>query len=333
MGVKDVLDMDRFYFRGLHPKIALGTASDRYAGWIGQIYCREDYRNRLIRRSHKVGGKSFSEEVLPVESIREYFEHFRVLEIDFTFYQTLLDRDGKPTQAYRTLRAYGDHLEGDDSLILKVPQSIFARKIRRGHQYEAGESFLDPDLFTHLFYQPAVDMLGKHIRGFVFEQEYHRREERMRPEELAEHIDSFFSLIPEDIRYHIEWRTESYLHPAVFQAMATHGVGQVLSHWTWLPPLITQFEKAGKSFFNGGNQVVIRLMTPRGTRYEDAYAQAFPFDRLVPGMLQPQMVKDTVEIMRQAVEQGVYLNVIINNRSGGNAPSIARLIAAQFMNL
>jgi uncharacterized protein YecE (DUF72 family) len=32
-------------------------------------------------------GKTFIEEVLPVDSVQEYFEHFPVLEIDFTFYR------------------------------------------------------------------------------------------------------------------------------------------------------------------------------------------------------------------------------------------------------
>jgi hypothetical protein len=27
-----------FFFRRIHPHILIGTASDRYAGWIGQVY-------------------------------------------------------------------------------------------------------------------------------------------------------------------------------------------------------------------------------------------------------------------------------------------------------
>jgi hypothetical protein len=40
-GFKDLPSIETFHFRNLHPKILLGTASDRYAGWIGQIYTRE----------------------------------------------------------------------------------------------------------------------------------------------------------------------------------------------------------------------------------------------------------------------------------------------------
>jgi len=44
-------------------------------------------------------------------------------------------------------------------------------------------------------------------------------------------------------------------------------------------------------------------------------------------MLQPEMVLETVEIIRAATGKGVPVNLIINNRAGGNAPLIARKIA------
>jgi len=38
----------------------------------------------------------------------------------------------------------------------------------------------------------------------------------------------------------------------VFEVMARHGVGQVLSHWTWLPPLEKQLAKASGRMLNSG---------------------------------------------------------------------------------
>jgi len=80
MSNPETLDIENFQFRGLHPNVFLGTASDRYAGWLGQIYSEKLYGDRIARRKKTVGGKSFVEEVLPVESVKEYFQHFRVLE-------------------------------------------------------------------------------------------------------------------------------------------------------------------------------------------------------------------------------------------------------------
>jgi hypothetical protein len=144
-------------------------------------------------------------------------------------------------------------------------------------------------------------------------------------------LDRFFQAIPKDTRYHLELRTELYLRPQVFEVLGKYGVGQVLSQWTWLPPLRKQLAKASGRFFNAGNECVIRLLTPLGMRYEDSYVKAYPFDKLVEGMMQPEMVLETVEIMKTAIEKEVVVNLIINNRAGGNAPEIAREIAKKFV--
>ena len=129
---REILDIEKFKFRGLHPDVFIGTASDRYAGWIGQIYSAERYGDRITRRKKTIAGSSFVEEVLPVDCVSEYFDHFRVLELDFTFYRLLLDEDGQPTQNYHVLKRYRQHIEDGDNLILKVPQMICAQKLWRG---------------------------------------------------------------------------------------------------------------------------------------------------------------------------------------------------------
>jgi len=127
----------------------------------------------------------------------------------------------------------------------------------------------------------------------------------------------------------IKRRTTSLpvLCPELFHVLEDHGIGHVLSHWTWLPSLRRQFNLWGKRFFGASGDVIIRLMTPRGMRYEDAYAKAHPFDKLIDGMLQGAMVRDTVELAREAIDQGIRPNIITNNRAGGNAPLIAQKVA------
>jgi hypothetical protein len=65
-------------------------------------------------------------------------------------------------------------------------------------------------------------------------------------------------------------------------------------------------------------------------RYEEAYAKAHPFDKMVPGMLQPKMVQETARLMRQGIAEGFKVYVLTNNRSGGNAPLITQGIARAF---
>jgi len=104
----------------------------------------------------------------------------------------------------------------------------------------------------------------------------------------------------------------------------------VLSHWTWLPALSKQFALSGKRFLNK-NSCIIRLMTPKGMRYEDAYARAHPFNALIKGMQSPGMVRDTTELIKRGIEKKVRINVIVNNRAGGNAPLIAQQVAREFL--
>jgi uncharacterized protein YecE (DUF72 family) len=308
----------------------MGTASDRYAGWIGQIYPKEKYGNRISQRPKAIKGKTFTEETLPVDSLEDYFEHFSILEIDYTFYRLLLDDQGKPTQNFFLLKQYGTFIKESDSLFLKVPQSITARTIHKGPNFAVNERYLNPRIFIEQFYKPARHLLGPKIKGFIFEQEYHRKSERIPEADLASSLDHFFEAIPRDDRYHLELRTESYWQDPVFEVLEKHGIGQVLSHWTWLPPLEKQFIRAGGRFFNAGRQAVIRLMTPLGLRYEEAYEKAFPFDKLVEGMVQPRMIEETVRLMRLGIDRQIQMNIIINNRSGGSAPLIARQVAEQF---
>ncbi len=319
-------DPEAYRFRALHPRVHLGTASDRYAGWLGQIYTPGRYPGRITRRVRRLGGRSFVEAVLPVESVREYFEHFEVLEIDFTFYRALLDPEGRPTRSLHALREYARHMGPDDRLILKAPREFFARRILRGGRMERNPSYLDAGGFVRRFHEPARAVLGGRLGGILFEQEYQRAAGRVPPAELAGELDRFFREVPGDTIYHVELRTPAYLARPVLDALEARGVGLAFSHWTWLPPLRDQFRRAGRRFTNRHGRCLIRLMTPRDVRYEDAYARAYPFDRLVEGMMSPDMIRDVVEIVREAAARGMHADVVVNNRAGGNAPEIARLI-------
>ena len=61
--------------------------------------------------------------------------------------------------------------------------------------------------------------------------------------------------------------------------------------------------------------------------YEDSYIKSFPFDNMVNGLLDPEMIEDTAKIGNEAIKDKVQVNLMINNRAGGNAAIIARTIA------
>jgi hypothetical protein len=51
------------------------------------------------------------------------------------------------------------------------------------------------------------------------------------------------------------------------------------------------------------------------------------FDNMVNRMLEPEMIEDSVKIVNEAIKDNIQVNLIINNRAGGNAPLIAQRIA------
>jgi len=61
--------------------------------------------------------------------------------------------------------------------------------------------------------------------------------------------------------------------------------------------------------------------------YEPFYAKAFAFDKVVPGMVDQELIEETAKIVNEAQKDKVQVNLIINNRAGGNAPLIAEKIA------
>jgi hypothetical protein len=50
-------------------------------------------------------------------------------------------------------------------------------------------------------------------------------------------------------------------------------------------------------------------------------------------MLNPVMVEETAELMWEAVDNNIRINIIVNNRAGGNAPLVGRQVALRFIEM
>lgn len=330
--------IESFDFRSIHPNARFGTASDRYAGWIGQIY-PEEYATKISSRKRRLGGKSYEEQTVPVESVREYFECFGALEIDYTYYRPLRDQEGEATSNYWVLRNYAGHAPPEAVFFLKVPRTYFSRTLRRGSgkkvEYVENPEFLNVERYVQEFHEPAIEILGDRLGGLLFEQEYQRKGDSPSPEENVAELDAFFAEIPAGVQPHIELRSEHLLAPPYFDWLEDRGIGFVFSHWTWLPPIRKQWKMAGERFTAANGNVVARLLTPLNVRYADAYAMAHPFDKEVEdisGSKQAQsMVADVTALLYQAEKNSALLNVIVNNRAWGNAPVLAQEIANRIL--
>ncbi|MEW5702138.1 MAG: DUF72 domain-containing protein [Candidatus Zixiibacteriota bacterium] len=321
-----------YSFRNLAPGVHFATASDRYAAWIGQIYSGDrDYK--ITRTPKTVKGESFVEEKLPVRSVIEYYEHYSALELDFTFYAFLLDSEGKPTRNHAPLVEYAKWLPLDAQVILKVPEGICAKRIWRS---EGGKRVLadNPDYlnarkFVDQFYRPAISILGDRIAAFSFEKGYQRKESCPSPEENIDDLGVFFTSIPGDERYHIEERTDRLKTEDYFVFLHEQGIGNIFSHWTWLPDLRTQWAQVGG--FTSPVLSITRLLTPLRMGYEESYARYHPFDRLKDEF--DAMYRDAAFLIREGISIHLPTITVVNNRAGGNANEISRRVKDELCKL
>jgi hypothetical protein len=330
--------VDRLDLRRIHPRLAFGTASDRYAGWIGQVYL-EERRAEITTRKKRIGGQTFEERMLPVESVADYFEHFPVLELDFTFYRPLLEPDGKASSNLFVLRQYAEFAPPGARFLLKAPQAYSARVLRRGGQgparYEDNPTYLDADAFNARFLEPAVDLLGDRLGGILFEQEYARVSDSPEPEAFVAELDGFFRDASDHPQIHLEVRSPHLLTELYFAWLESRSLGFVFSHWTWLPSIKQQWQRCGGRFSARDGQAVLRLLTPRRMTYEEAWVRAFPFDRPVPELAETeqarQMIDEATALAFKAIEAGATLDIISNNRAYGNAPALNQAIASRYL--
>jgi uncharacterized protein YecE (DUF72 family) len=328
----------RFDFHGLSENLRFGTASDRYAGWLGQVYSPR-LENEVTSRRKKLGKNSFEERLVPVSSTADFFNHFDVLEVDFTYYRPLVDVDGTETSSLASIRKYLEYAPDTALFLLKVPRTFFSRWLRTYVGGKAGyienADYLSLTNYLKMFHEPATSELGSQLAGVIFEQEYQRKGDSPTATEFVDELDDFFSRVPRSVPLHIELRSGHLLVPEYFDWLETCGIGHVFSHWTWLPPIRKQWSMSGGRFTSTSGEAVVRLLTPLRMTYADAYADTTPFDRVVPGIADsPQaqrMVDDTAALAFKAIEQGKTLNIIANNRAWGNAPELSRTVADRIM--
>ena len=323
-----------YNFRTVHPQLRFGTASDRYAGWIGQVYPAA-MESEVTTRRRKLGSASFEERLVPVSSAADYFRHFAVLELDFTYYRPLLDVDGTRTSSLNSIERYLEWVPDDATFLLKVPRMFFSRWLRTSTGGKPGHvangDYLAVDAYLRMFHEPATRTLGTRLGGIVFEQEYQRKGDSPTSAEFVDELDEFFAHVPRDAALHIELRSEHLLTPDYFDWLETTGIGHVYSHWTWLPPIRKQWKMSGERFTSASGDAIVRLLTPLRVTYADAYARTTPFDRVNPEIAASdqarRMIEDTAALAFKSIDQGKTLNIIANNRAWGNAPDLAATVA------
>ncbi|NOU11218.1 MAG: DUF72 domain-containing protein [Nitrospira sp.] len=281
------------------PLIRFGTSTWTYEGWQGQIYQRPYAKTTFAR-----------------ECLGEYCQYlhngqplFRTVGNDSTFYRP-------PTT--NQLNHYLRQIPEDFEMCFKVWEDItiprFANHVRYGPKTgQPNPRFLDAKLFNDLVLAPYREAkFEPHMGPFIFEFQRHG----LTSEEFCSRLDRFFGQLPNDFRYAVEIRNAGLLGPDYRKVLESHTVAHVYNHWSYMPPLLQQHTQMEERFT--APFTVVRLLTPLNMSYEAAKKRAAPYDKIVGEL--PQMRKETVTLIKQAVGENRRAYVLVNNRSEGNAP-------------
>ncbi|HKP00079.1 MAG TPA: DUF72 domain-containing protein, partial [Nitrospiraceae bacterium] len=165
---------------------------------------------------------------------------------------------------------------------------------------------------------------GPHAGPFLFEFQRHG----MTAEEFSGRLDAFFSHLPRDFRYAVEIRNAGLLSPLYRDVLARHSVAHAYTHWSYMPPLLEQHQRLGTFT---APFTVLRLLTPLNMSYEAAKKRAAPYTKIVGEL--PDMRRETVHLVKQAMAENRGAYVLVNNRSEGNAPLTVQALTEQLQTL
>ena len=183
--------------------------------------------------------------------------------------------------------------------------------------------FLDAKLFNELVLMPYREAkFDPHMGPLLFEFQQHG----IPMGEFCSRLDQFFGQLPNDFRYAVEIRNTSLLGPDYQKVLESHGVAHVYNHWSYMPSLLQQHKRMEQRFT--APFTVIRLLTPLNMPYEVAKKRAAPYNKIVE--ILPQMRKETITVIKQAVGENRQAYVLVNNRSEGNAPLTIQALKEAF---
>jgi len=291
----------------ISPLIRFGSSTWTYEGWHGQVYHRP-----------------YAKSTFAQECLGEYCQYqykgeplFRTVGNDATFYRS-------PTA--NQLRRYRNQLPEGFEMCFKVWEELtipsYAKQARYG--LKAGQPnprFLDAQVFKDFVLMPYREAkFEAHTGPFIFEFQRHG----MSADEFCSRLEGFFGQVPKEFRYAVEIRNAGLLGGGCNNKIETHGVAHVYNHWSYMPPLAEQHKRM-ETFT--APFTVLRLLTPLKISYVAAKKRAEPYNKIVGEL--PEMRRDTVSLVKQAVAENRQAYVLVNNRAEGNAPLTVEALVDQ----
>lgn len=289
----------------LPANIRFGTSTWTYDGWAGDVYHRVYHGPQPAKRLEEYGR----------------YPLFRTVGIDSAFYQP-------PTE--EVLAAYARALPPGFPCVSKVWDRITARRFNQDRRWEnlAGQrnpDFLNAGLFKDAVLLPYARTFRDHAGCFVFEFQAMRGKDLPDVGEWADQLHGFLEQLPGDYRYAVELRNPELLHDLHGAVLRRHGVAHVFNSWTEMPSIGAQLDL---SWTFPADFTVARALLKPGRKYADAVRRFQPYDRVQEPV--PQLRRDVLRLMAEAVRRRIEALIVVNNRAEGNAPGTIRALAERW---
>lgn len=297
--------------RRLPASVHLGTSSWSFPGWQGIVYAGAHSESQLAR-----------------EGLSAYAQHplLRMVGIDRGYYQ--------PVPAPELAR-YAEQVPHEFRFLVKAPALVTdaVRRAERGMPTEANPQFLDADIASAEFVQPALAGLGERSGPLLFQLAPLPRELLSGDAAHAtiDRIGSFLSALPRSIGgiqplYAIELRNPELLTPRFIRMLRATGVRLTIGVHARMPAAARQSaalraldaDEAEGDDWRLKGPLVVRWNLQSGFRYDDAKSRYAPFDRLIDADIATRGT--LVHLVHVALKSGQASYIVANNKAEGSAP-------------
>ena len=288
----------------LPPNVHLGTSSWSFPGWNGLVY-----------------DGAYSQGILAKRGLAAYAQHplFRTVGIDRTYYRPI------PTKAFAE---YADMVPEGFRFLAKAPEDCTALRFPKHARYgdrkgQANTRWLDPTWATEYFVAPFAEGLGAKAGPLLFQFPPQQTRDLGPPEAFADHLHRFLRSLPQGPLYAVELRNPELLTTRYREALQDVNAVHCANAWGWMPPPSTQLELTE----NKSRALVIRWMLRSDLNFSQAKERYSPFTRIVDA--DPTRRADIARLISNAIDEGLPVWVIVNNKAEGCAPlSISELARA-----
>lgn len=236
-------------------------------------------------------GPFYPQGTRPADFLAVYARAFDTVEVDSTFYAI------PPAKTFRSWRDRVAHRQGF-TFALKLPQEITHERRFRGNSREVLAGFLEGARELGPALGPVLIQLGPDFG----------------PDELPA-LAKFLPLLPEDMRFAVEFRQRGWIHDGVLATLREHNVALALSDGRWIPrrQVLALADTPTAGF------LYVRLMGPNRDVVDYSRIQV---DRT-------RELEQWGGTLRSRGASGLEAFVYVNNHFAGHSPASARDLQRQ----